>query len=380
MYRFSVIFFALLMGCQQEVPPPASAMSEAEELTEEGIRVWSYDAPHDTPSSFERASEILERAVALDSTNGLAHAYLTHAYLMMGFGGKMDPAEAESKARTSAEKAMEYDGAAAAYWADAIVKTVYDQDFEAAEIAFKRAIEIEPDNSNFQREYGGFLGRAGRNDEAIERVKRAIELDPGFLSSYPDLCTAYRRMGNHDEAIQWARRGMELEVSSTGVHRCLSQVLTAQGDYEEAISVLDERMQVDSTNQGMRYDKAFVLLQRGDHESALNIYEELGNAGMATIAHARMNNRDEALTGIEEIKALFDQGQWGWSWTIAEAYESLGEMDEALSWYETAYEVRAEQTEKAALVELLWWLSNAESAASLRDEPRIQAILERGVL
>ncbi len=78
------------------------------------------------------------------------------------------------------------------------------------------------------------------------------------------------------------------------------------------------------------------------------------------------------------MKSLVEQGQLGWDWAIAETYNALGNKEEALLWFEKSHESRQAQTGKLALAEFLWWLSNADYAASLRDEPRIQAILEKG--
>ena len=378
MYRCALVILALVVGCQQEMPPSASAISEAQNLTAEGIAIWAYGSQEKDRSQYAHSADILEQALALDSTNALTYAYLPHSYFMMTFREEMDPVEAEEKARNAAAKALELDSnLAETHYADGLIKLVYDQDFEAAEKAFKHSIELNPDYSNSHREYSHLLIRSGRLEEAIAEAERALELDDKFPAAYGVLCQARRLKGQHNEVKRTAELASENGITVSALPACRMWSHIASGEYDIAMNIVEQNLTENPESSEFKNQKAVILGLEGRYEEALSLYEEVGNPGGRAIMHAHLGHEEEALSGIEEMKTLIEQGQWGWGWTVADTYHALGDKEEALSWYEQAFNVRAEQASKEALVEYIWWLVNSEQFESMREEPRIRAIIEK---
>jgi len=54
----------------------------------------------------------------------------------------------------------------------------YDWDWGAAERAFRRGLEINPDNVFAHMWYSALLSAIGRREEAIHAARRAVETDP----------------------------------------------------------------------------------------------------------------------------------------------------------------------------------------------------------
>jgi len=84
-------------------------------------------------------------------------------------------------------------------------------DWDGAERAFRRALEISPGDAQIYYSYCNVLILLGRFDEAIERMKRAYEMD---LQSIPWLLVAscYMNARRFDEAIP-GRRGFPPTIS-----------------------------------------------------------------------------------------------------------------------------------------------------------------------
>lgn len=83
------------------------------------------------------------------------------------------------KARAAVAKALELDKSLAeAHAILAYIRLVYDRDDEAGEKEFRRAIELNPNDSTTLRFYGASLLHLGRFGEAEAAVRQALEIDP----------------------------------------------------------------------------------------------------------------------------------------------------------------------------------------------------------
>ena len=93
--------------------------------------------------SLQRAIELFEQAIELDSNYALAYAGLADSYNILSEYDWLSPKETLPKAREAALKALEIDDTLAeAHASYGYVCFYYDWDFEMAEEQFKRAIEL----------------------------------------------------------------------------------------------------------------------------------------------------------------------------------------------------------------------------------------------
>src|SRR5215204_5775842 len=91
----------------------------------------------------------------------------------------MLPSDSLPKAKASAQKAIELDETLAEGHVDlGITIFWYDWDWSAAEIQYKRALELDPNNAIAHLDYAHLLSNTARHTEALAEVKRARELDP----------------------------------------------------------------------------------------------------------------------------------------------------------------------------------------------------------
>src|SRR5260370_40303811 len=116
------------------------------------------------------------------------------------------------RANARAMKAIELDDGLAEAWASlAAVRWWYDWDWNGAEEAYRRAIEL---NWNYATARDGFsmlLSARGRSGEAIEQVKKAADLDPLSLIIAVHAGWPFYFARDYESAIRCFDKALELD-------------------------------------------------------------------------------------------------------------------------------------------------------------------------
>ncbi len=111
-----------------------------------------------TGDGYTKSIEYFEKAIDKDPNYGLAYAGLADTYQLMAIQSRMDRQEGGDKAKELALKALELDGNLSEAYA--VLGSIYDYvdwDWENAEKAFKRALEINPNNATAHQYYSEHL-------------------------------------------------------------------------------------------------------------------------------------------------------------------------------------------------------------------------------
>jgi tetratricopeptide (TPR) repeat protein len=74
-------------------------------------------------------------------------------------------------------------------------------DYPEAEKAFKKYIELVPNDPNPYDSYAELLMKTGRFDESIAQYRKALSIDPHFVGSHFGIAANLLYQGKHDQAI-----------------------------------------------------------------------------------------------------------------------------------------------------------------------------------
>jgi len=110
------------------------------------------------------------------------------------------------------------------------------KNYEGAETAFRKVLELQPDNAGALNYLGYML--ADRNvklEEAHKMIARAVELDPQNGAYLDSLGWVYYRQNLLDQAEASLRKAIERMSSDPTVHDHLGDVYIKQGKVREAI-------------------------------------------------------------------------------------------------------------------------------------------------
>jgi TolB-like protein/Tfp pilus assembly protein PilF len=294
-----------------------------------------------TPEGLRKGIECFEQAIAADEGSALAHAGLADAYCLLADYGLMHPSEAMPRARSAALKALDLDPRSAeAHASYALIRSLYDREWEEAEAFYRRALELNPSYATAHHWFAvDYLGMQGRFDEALREIEAARQLDPLstiILEGKPYLLMLAHR---YDEAIEDCRELARLDPTYYKFFTAMGRIYTQRGDYAEAIAMFQK-------GRAMAGDLPNILGALG---------QTYGLAGQPA----------EARRLLEDLSRQSAQ-KYVPSSSFALIHTGLGQKDEALGWLEKG----VEQHELP-----LSTLKVHPAYDSLRGEPRFAALL-----
>ncbi|MEM9599113.1 MAG: winged helix-turn-helix domain-containing protein, partial [Acidobacteriota bacterium] len=294
-----------------------------------------------TADSVQGALGALLKAVELDEDFAEAWAALADAHLLSDPYLEAVQAHAYAQAQAAIDRALDLDpGSSSAYASLGQLRLLRDWDWEGAESAYRRAIELEPSHAQAHQWFSEMLSLAGRHEEALEEIRIAVELDP----------------------------------LSPLVHAAWGQRLNAAGRYREALEQLEQADVLGATFKWHLREVALAYRRLGMADAAL----------AARIEHVRRRGASEeelaSLTAATEAEGIL--GFWRWlaprllapkaaePMLIAEALAGQGDYEGALPWLQTAVRKRGS-----------WFPHMQKSPAfdGLRQDPRFQRLLDEAL-
>jgi tetratricopeptide (TPR) repeat protein len=215
-------------------------------------------------------------------------------------------------------------------------------DWAAAEAGFERALELDPSYLWGRQVYADFLVYQGRLDEALEQLTRIEQLDPLAVSPGPaDIGVVLALKGDIGAAVNSWKSVLELSPThyssllNLGTHYCVS------GRAQEGVALLTRARE-------LYPETPFVLTH-------------------IAVCHANAGQVDEARRFLGELEE-WERTEYVDPVNLAAVHVSLGEEDEAFTWLERGYEVRAF---------LLTQLRTLRGIDPLRSDPRYDDLLRR---
>lgn len=188
-----------------------TADHEAYHLYLKGRYLWN----RRNDASLKKAVEFFERAVTRDPHYALAYVGLADSYALLACQvayGALDPQEAYPKATAAARKALDFDdGLAEAHASLGNLLASYHWDWTAAELEFRRAIELNPRYATAHHWYAEMLSYVKRLDEAFEEIHLALELDPLSLAINTDAAWILYCARQYDAAVEQLEKVLDLE-------------------------------------------------------------------------------------------------------------------------------------------------------------------------
>lgn len=128
---------------------------------------------------------------------------------------------------------------------DLLRATVYDRDkqYEQAEVQYRKALAIEPDNANVLNDLAFMLADRGvKLQEALKMSQRAVELEPQSGAYLDTLGWAYYRLGQYAMAETYLHKAIDRTPTDASIHDHLGDVYEHTGRLKLAVEQWDRSM------------------------------------------------------------------------------------------------------------------------------------------
>jgi TolB-like protein/DNA-binding winged helix-turn-helix (wHTH) protein/Tfp pilus assembly protein PilF len=295
--------------------------------------------------SMANALQYFEQATAKDPNYALAYAGAADTLLAIDFqsnGTIESRSEAYLRAKLAAEKALELDATLSE--AHTAVAGVRQREYawQEAERVFRRAIELDPNNTAAHLRLGmQLLLIRGRSEEGLGEIRRALDLDPLSFITHEYFAQALLVMGRYQEAVEQARKATAVDPTQVTAYMSAGRALSLRGRHAEAVAVLQE---ADRRSAGGHFPQAWL--------------------GCAYV-HAQQG--DEAMRLLQNnLEAASGRGAQNRKWLLF--YACLGDKDRAFDYLEEMYAERDPV--------LSFWLAYPE-LAWLRPDPHVAALRQK---
>lgn len=199
------------------------------------------------------------------------------------------------------------------------------EQYDKAEKAFRKYIELIPDDPNPYDSYAELLMKTGRFGESIEQYKAALAIRPDFVASHVGIATNLNFLGRHEEARE------QLQVMYNGA-KDDGQRRIVLGNM--AFSYIDEGKFDQALEE---YDKLYAVAESIGDTAAM-----AGDLGLMGFALVEMRGREkEALAKFEKATAMVQASslseetkalnRLGHFYNAGRAYLAMGDLEKARS-------------------------------------------------
>jgi tetratricopeptide (TPR) repeat protein len=285
----------------------------------------------------EPARSAAQRALALNHELDTAHVTLGMLYTQLG-QNDLATQELTDASSLNSRNAEVYAALAELYHREGRAKEV--------EPAYRKAVELDPDNWRLANEFGLYYLNEGRFDLAVEQFRKAVSLTPDNARALNNLGITYRQQDRLAEARTSLEKAISLEPGA-GRYVNLGHVLQDQGNYSEAARMYQKATELDRTD----YQSWGLLAQmyartgkspeqvRAVFSKAISLAEERRiqqNKQPQLLAdlggfYAAIGDESRGAPLLRQAAALAPENP-GVLYEAACGFEALHRRDEALEW------------------------------------------------
>jgi len=268
------------------------------------------------PHDLDRALQYYEAALKIAPDYAPAYSGIALIWGSRTVLGLVPPTEAGPNWREAADHAVELDPKLAeAHQALAQAYTWFDWDWERAEAAYRRAIELDPNEPQARIFYGHFLAMLGREVESETQCERALEIDP--FNPFTQLLHGMQRglTGRFEEEIAELEKVPPNPLASVGL---------AWAHYRLGMMA-----------EGLRHHARYFAM--------------LGDTQIAQLLE-QAHDVKAALGQAADILAERSRAMFIKPMVIVQLYDWSGDLDKAFEWLDLAYELRDHEIAYLAVI------------------------------
>jgi tetratricopeptide (TPR) repeat protein len=217
--------------------------------------------------------------------------------------------------------------------------------YDDAEVKFRRAIEINPNNATARHWFSILLGDSGRLDESRQQIEQAIALDPLSTAMRNSLGNVLEAQGRFQEAADAYRKASTIDATQPGPYLMLANLTAyALGRPVDAVRYTRKAMELDPGVPAAVSLLAMLQAELGQRPEALRLTADVGRRwpdfmwghSMAAGLHASGGDWKAAVQSARKALAI-DPRDGTALYTLAVADQVNGDIGATRARYAAAY-------------------------------------------
>jgi Flp pilus assembly protein TadD len=211
-------------------------------------------------------------------------------------------------------------------------------DHAGAERAYRRGLEIVPDDAELRNALGWTLFQGGNTADAVVEYRRALKTNPLSAKVHNNLALALVELGQLDEAASHFSRSLELDPKAE-IYSDLGFTMARLGKPEVALANYQKALELDPNCASAHSNLAVALVQEGNLEEAESHYRKALSGRPTAETHnglgyvlARRGRTDEATAEFRKAIELNPKFTPAYN-NLADALVKQGNLEEAAANY-----------------------------------------------
>ena len=243
-------------------------------------------------------------------------------------------------------------------------------DHKGAERAFRRGLELAPEDPELRNALGWTLFQDGRSAEAVAEYERALAADPKQVKSHNNMALALVELGRLDEAAAHYEASLQLQPKAE-IYSDLGFIMARLNQPEAALADYHRALDLDPSCASAHFNLAVASLQAGRLAEAEDHYRRALRGRDTAETHnglgyvlEREGRTDQAIAELRkavEADAKYTPAENN----LADALVKQGRLEEAVQYYERSLAQKPSVTVYNELGAVLERLGRTDEAAEL---------------
>ncbi len=147
-------------------------------------------------------------------------------------------------------------------------------DSVVAEPFLKRAVELQPDNPEYNYHYGSLLAVTGRLDMAAVHLAKTLAVEPGNAAAHLRLGMVYEEKNNPNDAVKSYTAAIENDPRFGAAYAALAGMYIRFDKVDQAEQVLENCIRNAPEHHECHNDLGMILVDRGEYDKAIALFEK----------------------------------------------------------------------------------------------------------
>ncbi|MCK4545970.1 MAG: tetratricopeptide repeat protein [Candidatus Eisenbacteria sp.] len=224
--------------------------------------------------NYEKAAEILQKAVDMEPENWEAHYQLAIAYMELDRYRDAHPEFSMAK-DLAAGKIEVVEQKQYAYWYDHFmpgVTKLKGKNFEDARRLFLEAIEIDPERTGAYSNLAFAYHKLGKFEKSLETYQKVIEIEPEHVNALLSIADLLNELKRYEEANRILEKTLKIDPSQTDCLLAMAENCKEMDDMEGALSAYLRAAEVMPDDGSILFGIAVIYYKNKDFGEASTFF------------------------------------------------------------------------------------------------------------